>query len=246
MPDEAPRTGKARERAARAAAAVRATNTNPEVIRAVRTARELLPGDERQSAETTANRELTLAAVQVWEALAQRLGRGASAVEATILFTELCDFSTWVLQAGDEKAVELLRSMAALVEPIIAGHRGKLVKRLADGHMAVFTTAAEAVEAALEIQAELAELNVEGYRPQLRIGLHCGTPQQMGGDYLGTDVNIAARISEAARAGEVLVSGEVLATIDEEERARLSAKRRRAFRAKGAPPGLQVFSVTRI
>ncbi len=79
--------------------------------------------------------------------------------------------------------------------------------------------------------------------PQLRAGLHSGNPRRLNGDYLGADVNIAARISEAAKAGEVLASGAVLASIREEERERLEIKRRRAFRAKGAPPGLEAFCV---
>jgi class 3 adenylate cyclase len=65
----------------------------------------------------------------------------------------------------------------------------------------------------------------------------------MDGDYLGADVNIAARITEAAHAGEVLVSGEVLEDIAAAVLKRLEVKRRRAFRARGAPPGLEVFCV---
>jgi class 3 adenylate cyclase len=107
--------------------------------------------------------------------------------------------------------------------------------------MAVVRDATGALGAAIDMRETVDGL--PGAHPQLRAGLHSGRPRRMNGDYLGADVNIAARISEAAKAGEVLAPGAVLASIREEERERLEIKRRRAFRAKGAPPGLEVFCV---
>ena len=254
-------------RAARAARAVRGSNRKPEVVRAMRTARELLPGDQnlgdspstaddrpssliaRYLAEgdagATATREAGLAAVQVWQALSQRVGRGAGTVDATVLFTDLVGFSSWVLGAGDELGLQLLRAVSAVVEPLITSYRGRLVKRLGDGHMAVFGDPLAGVEAALDMHERLTAVSVGGHTPQLRAGLHLGQPRQLGRDYLGTDVNIAARVSQAAGAGEVLVSGAVLEAIGEPERGALRVKRRRGFRAKGTPPGLEVFLVAR-
>jgi adenylate cyclase len=154
-------------------------------------------------------------------------------------------FSSWVLEAGDEAALLLLRAVAGVVEPAIHAGRGRVVKRLGDGHMAVFASPAAGVEAALAMHAGLADIEVAGHRPQLRAGLHRGVPRQLGGDYLGTDVNIAARVSQAAAAGEVLVSSAVVAGIEPSELAGLDFKRRRGFRAKGAPRDLEVFLVRR-
>lgn len=185
--------------------------------------------------------ELASAGRQVWERISDRLGRGESSIEVTVLFTELSGFSSWVLEVGDEQALELLREVAAAVEPCITAHGGQLVKRLGHGHMAVFPEATEALGAAIAMQETVDAL--PGAHPQLQAGLHRGRPQRLGGDYLGADVNIAARISEAAKAGEVLASDVVLASIRADERERLEIKRRRAFRAKGTPPGLEVFCV---
>jgi len=275
LPD--PRPAK---RAARPGEALRRTNTKPGLVRAIRAAREALPGDEnfgdelstagdrpseviarylaeRQAARggvrdadgsragTTASTEAGLAALQVWQALSQRVGRGAGVVEATILFTDLVGFSSWVLEAGDEAALALLRAVAGVVEPAIHASRGRVVKRLGDGHMAVFAHPGPGVEAALAIHEGLADVEVAGHRPRLRAGLHRGVPRRLGGDYLGTDVNIAARVSQAAGAGEVLVSAAVLAGIDPTALAGLDVKRRRGFRAKGAPRDLEVFLVRR-
>jgi adenylate cyclase len=245
--------------------AFRRANRRPGLVRAIRASRELLPGDEnfgdelsiagdrpaeviaRYLAERgepgeTAAREAGLAALQVWQALSQRMGRGAGMVSATILFTDLVGFSSWVLEAGDEAALELLRAVAGVVEPCVSGAGGRVVKRLGDGHMAVFADPRAGIDAALEMQDGLASVEVAGHRPRLRAGLHIGQPRTLAGDFLGTDVNIAARVGEAAGAGEVLVSDAVLAAIDDDG---LSVKRVRGFRAKGVPRELQVFSVRR-
>jgi adenylate cyclase len=262
-------------RAARTAEALRRANHKPGVVRALRTARELLPGDEnlgdqistaddRPSAVIarflaeqrgtgdddhargagSASSEAGLAALQVWQSLSQRVGRGAGVVEATILFTDLVGFSSWVLEVGDELALELLRDVSSVVEPAIGKHRGRLVKRLGDGHMAVFASAQSGVQAALAIQDGLTQVEVAGHRPRLRAGLHRGQPRKLGGDYLGTDVNIAARVGEAAGPEEV-ISDAVLAAISPDGLEGLEVKRRRGFRAKGAPRDLEVFLVRR-
>src|SRR5205814_791053 len=83
-------------------------------------------------------------------------------------------------------------------------------------------------------------LQVAGHRPQLRAGLHFGRPRHLGGDYFGVDVNVAARITDAAGPGEVLVSGALLARLDD---GAVSTHRRRPLRAKGAPAETEVFQV---
>jgi adenylate cyclase len=195
--------------------------------------------------------ELASAGRQVWDAISGWFGRDRDEVQVTLLFTDLCGFSSWVLEAGDQRALELLREVAAVVEPCITANQGKVVKRLGDGHMAAFPDATGAVEAALGMQEALADLDGDEGRtpgpdgePRLRAGLHSGHPRRLDGDYLGADVNIAARITDAARAGEVLVSGEVLEDISAPALERLEVKRRRAFRARGTPPSLEVFCVT--
>ena len=82
-------------------------------------------------------------------------------------------------------------------------------------------------------------LTIDGYRPQLRAGLHTGTPRAVGDDYLGVDVNIAARVAQAAGPGELLVSDATMASADADRYHR----RRRRFKAKGVPMELGVFAV---
>ena len=158
-----------------------------------------------------------------------------------MLFTDLVGFSSWALQAGDELAIELLREVSEAIEPPIVQRRGEVVKRLGDGLMGAFGDAPRAVEAAFEASERAASIEIAGYRPRLRTGVHLGRPRKIGGDYFGVDVNIAARLAEAAEPEEILVSDRTLLALDP---ATISARERR-FSAKGAPEDLCAHAVAR-
>ena len=266
--DESPREnegspddgGRALDRVARGA---RRLDETPIFVRAARRARELLPGDREvgDPLSTAANRpadvlarylsevterpstlrEVGLAALQVYQSVSEAQGRGRGLERCAIVFTDLVEFSAWALEVGDEDAVQLLRDVATAVEPAIQEHGGRVVKRLGDGHMAVFPEAAGAVQSVFDANDRLGDIEVDGYDPAIRAGVHVGRPRCIGGDYLGVDVNIAARLTEAASGGQVLVS---LAAREELGDDGFSFKKQRRFRAKGAPKDLDVFAVT--
>jgi adenylate cyclase len=123
-------------------------------------------------------------------------------------------------------------------------HRGegRIVKRLGDGLMATFLSPEAAVKAALDAQDAIRDIEVEAHKPRMRVGVHWGRPRKLGGDYLGVDVNVAARVAAAARADQVLISDALLGRIDREAVRTGRAKR---LRADGAPSGLRVVRVTR-
>jgi adenylate cyclase len=194
--------------------------------------------------EPRATREVGLTALQLWQATLERTGRGRGDREVTILFTDLVGFSSWALEAGDDDALLLLRKVAGAVEPPLSAHRGKVVKRLGDGLMAVFPRPQNAWDAVCEAQTRLAEIDLGGHRPRLRAGLHTGRPRAIGGDYLGVDVTVAARLVEKASAGEVLVSETTLWGLDREQ---LTTRRKKTFAwrtVKGVPADLGVFAVS--
>ena len=187
--------------------------------------------DERPSAL----RELGMGALQVWQSLSEAQGRGQGDREVAILFTDLVDFSDWVLEHGDERAVELVRAVGQGVEGAVRSHGGRVVKRLGDGVMAVFDDPAAAVQAACEAAFAAGAL----HPPGLRAGVHVGRPRKLGGDYFGVDVNVASRVAAAAGGGEVLVSDTVREKLDPDE---ISTRRRWRFKPKGAPKGLQAYA----
>jgi adenylate cyclase len=182
-------------------------------------------------------------AAQTSAAIAAHPFERADHRQLTILFTDLVDHADWALRAGDTVAVDLLRTVGQTVERPVVRHGGRVVKRLGDGLMAVFADAGAGVDAALEATAAVRDLEIAGYRPTLRAGLHTGRPRSFGDDYLGVDVNIAARVAGAAGPGEVLVSDSVRPHLDADE---LALRTRRRFAARGAPRGLKVHAVRRL
>jgi class 3 adenylate cyclase len=209
------------------------TNRNPGVLAFIRRARRALPGDPdfgdplsaageggpRAAARAAdrllpdrdaASHEVSLAGLQVWQALTERLARRPANAEATIVFTDLVGFSSWSLRAGDDATLKLLRRVAAAIEPPMLDRGGHIVKRMGDGVMAVFHTPEIAITAVLAANDAVKDVEVEGYRPRMRFGIHTGRPQRIGSDWLGVDVNIAARVMERATKGGIMVSGPTL------------------------------------
>ncbi len=181
--------------------------------------------------------------LQLWQSLSERVGRGRGDEELALLFTDLVDFSQWVLAAGDTAAVNVLGAVGDAVDQAILDRGGRIQKRLGDGLLATFVEASDAVAAALAAQSALAELDVDGYRPQMRAGVHWGRPRRLGPDYLGQDVSIAASVVENAPAGQVLVSAPVLAHLDR-QRSRPSIGPLRRLRTSSVPADLEVAVVS--
>jgi adenylate cyclase len=253
------------DRMARLRATAHRIDTSPGLLAAARRFRQRLPGDaqfgdplstagkapvqviargvsalgpERESLA----QELGLAGLQLWQSLSEATGRGRGDVEVALLFTDLVGFSSWALEAGDAATLELLREVGKAVESAVLANNGRIVKRLGDGLMATFLKAQDAVNAALDAQAALQAVDVAGYRPRMRAGVHWGRPRKLGGDYLGIDVNIAARVADAAKAEQVLVSDSVLERIEVDG---LEIGRRKRLRAEGAPRELHTTPISR-
>jgi class 3 adenylate cyclase len=238
---------------------------NPALLAAARRVRQRLPGDERfgdplstaglTPVEMMARgvsalsperdsfvQEVGLAGLQLWQSLSEATGRGRGEEDLAVLFTDLVGFSSWALQAGDAATLELLREVGVRIESAVLEHEGRIVKRLGDGVMATFLDSQQAVQAALDAQAALNEVEVDGYRPKMRAGVHWGRPRKLGGDYLGVDVNIAARVADAAKADQVMVSDAALQRIEVDG---LDVGKRKRLKADGAPRDMHVALITR-
>ena len=252
-------------RLVRLRAAVVRLDSEPALLSAAHNIRRRLPGDEKfgdplstagrapveliargvsglQPGRESVAKEVGLSALQIWQSISEATGRGRGDLEMALLFTDLVGFSSWALQAGDAAVLELLREVGTRVEVVIGQREGRTVKRLGDGLMATFLSAEAAVDAALDAQEAVGVIQVDGYAPRMRAGVHWGRPRKLGGDYLGVDVNVAARVTAAAKAGQVLVSDALLARIDRDD---VQAGRTKRLRADGAPSHLRVAQVSR-
>jgi class 3 adenylate cyclase len=111
-------------------------------------------------------------------------------------------------EAATLAAIRELRR--AVIDPLLAEHRGRLVKLMGDGALVEFSSVVDAVACAVAVQKTLAERQAEvapERRIVFRIGVNLGDVVVEGEDLLGDGVNIAARLEQLYDPGGVLISG---------------------------------------
>jgi TolB-like protein len=114
-------------------------------------------------------------------------------------------------EAGTHAALTARRK--TVLEPLVAKHKGRIVKLMGDGVLAEFASAVNAVQCAAELQQGMTAANAgipEDQRIVLRIGVNLGDVIVEGEDIYGDGVNIAARIEALAEPGAVYVSRVVM------------------------------------
>jgi TolB-like protein/class 3 adenylate cyclase/Tfp pilus assembly protein PilF len=97
-----------------------------------------------------------------------------------------------------------------LIEPLLAEHRGRIVKLMGDGVLCEFGSVVDAVACAVAIQRGMAEREAgtpEDQRIRFRIGINLGDVISEDDDIFGDGVNIAARLEGLAEPGGILISG---------------------------------------
>ena len=249
---------------------LRSTNHSPGVVAFIRRARRLLPGDPefgdplstageggpRAAARAAdrllgdrdaASREVSLGVLQVWQALTEAVSRQPANPEVTLVFTDLVGFSTWSLEAGDDAALIVVATGGAGRRDAAA--RRRRAHRQTDGrrnHGGVPRPDGRRAGRAGRQEA-MRSVEVNGYTPRMRVGIHTGRPQRLAADWLGVDVNIAARVMERATKGGIMVSSPTLDLIPQSELDALGlvAKRARkpvfASKLTGIPPDLAIY-----
>src|SRR5262245_3718168 len=128
---------------------------------------------------------------------------------AAILAADVAGYSR--LMSRDEEGTlrRLNGHLGELVEPHIAAHHGRIVKRTGDGLLVDFASAVEAVRCAIAIQTGMAERNratPDDKRIEFRIGINLGDVILQDDDLYGDGVNIAARLAGLTDPGGILVS----------------------------------------
>ena len=129
---------------------------------------------------------------------------------AVILASDIVGFSRLV-GADEERMLARLRALRSdLLDPTIAVHHGRVVKRTGDGILIEFRSMVDAVRCAIEVQTGMIERNA-GLPPErrieFRIGIHLGdVVEESDGDLMGDGVNIAARLEGIAEPGGICLS----------------------------------------
>jgi adenylate cyclase len=129
---------------------------------------------------------------------------------AAILVADVVGYSR-LAGADEDRILARLRALRSdLVDPTIAVHHGRVVKRTGDGSLTEFRSVVDAVRCAIEVQNGLIERNA-GLPPEkrieFRVGVHLGdVVEEADGDLMGDGVNIAARLESICEPGAICLS----------------------------------------
>jgi adenylate cyclase len=129
---------------------------------------------------------------------------------AAILVADVVGYSR-LAGADEDRTLARLRGLRSdLIDPAIAAHHGRIVKRTGDGSIIEFRSVVDAARCAIEVQNGLIERNAgvpEDRRIEFRVGIHVGdVVEESDGDLMGDGVNIAARLEGVAKPGAICLS----------------------------------------
>src|SRR5471032_1841291 len=129
---------------------------------------------------------------------------------AAILVSDVVGYSR-LAGVDEDRTLSRLRGLRSdLIDPAIAAHHGRIVKRTGDGSLVEFRSVVDAVRCAIEVQNAMVERNAgvsEDRRILFRIGIHLGdVVEESDGDLMGDGVNIAARLEGIAEPGAICLS----------------------------------------
>ena len=129
---------------------------------------------------------------------------------AAILAADVVGYSR-LASEDEERTLARLRALRSdLIDPTIAVHNGRVVKRTGDGALVEFRSVVDAVRCAIEVQNGMVERNAgvpQDRRIEFRIGIHLGdVVEESDGDLMGDGVNIASRLEGVAEPGAICLS----------------------------------------
>ncbi|TIX19837.1 MAG: adenylate/guanylate cyclase domain-containing protein, partial [Mesorhizobium sp.] len=130
---------------------------------------------------------------------------------AAILAADVVGYSR-LASADEDLTLARLRTLRSdLIDPTIAVHNGRVIKRTGDGALVEFRSVVDAVRCAVEVQNGMVERNAgvpQDRRIEFRIGIHLGdVVEESDGDLMGDGVNIAARLQSIAEPNGICLSG---------------------------------------
>ncbi|UCG25385.1 MAG: response regulator [Chloroflexota bacterium] len=128
---------------------------------------------------------------------------------AAVLFTDIVNSTVEQQVLGNRSWVDLIERLNNEMVHLSVAQDGKVVKSTGDGILAVFPTPSGALTAAADMVAAAEALGLG-----LRVGVHAGEILEIEGDYLGTVVTIASRVTDQAGPGEILTTSVVKGLVE--------------------------------
>jgi adenylate cyclase len=149
------------------------------------------------------------------------------AITATFMFADIAGFTALTEAHGDQEAARLVGDFCDAVDAELPAFGGTQVKTIGDALMLHIPDPGKAVLLGLRIAHDV----LQGHgAPAVRVGMHHGPAIERGGDYIGSAVNIAARVSAAATGGEVLLTAQTAAAAPQVEGVLYESRGRQTLR----------------
>jgi adenylate cyclase len=164
---------------------------------------------------------------------------------AAILVADVVGYSR-LTGVDEDRTLARLRALRSdLIDPLIAVHHGRVVKRTGDGALVEFRSVVDAVRCAIEVQNGMVERNA-GLPPErridFRIGIHLGdVVEENDGDLMGDGVNIAARLEGIAKPGAICLSEDAYRQV--KARLSLAVNDLGSTQLKNIPDPIRVYSL---
>jgi adenylate cyclase len=164
---------------------------------------------------------------------------------AAILVADVVGYSRLTGTDEDRTLARLRALRSDLIDPTIAVHHGRVVKRTGDGALVEFRSVVDAVRCALEVQNGMVERNAglpPDRRIDFRIGIHLGdVVEETDGDLMGEGVNIAARLEGVAKPGAICLSEDAYRQV--KTRLGIAVTDLGATQLKNIPDPIRIYSL---
>jgi class 3 adenylate cyclase len=160
------------------------------------------------------------------------------------LFADLRGYTAFLERAGNAAGVALLDDYLAITRAAVAQHHGAEIKTEGDGVYAVFPSASGAILCGLDIVRGAAEASADRPDRPIRVGvgINAGEAEQTADGFVGSAVNLAARVCATASPGEVLVTSTVRGITQASIAVGFASRGRR--RLKGVADPVHLFAVS--
>jgi class 3 adenylate cyclase len=161
----------------------------------------------------------------------------------TFLIADIRGYSRYTEEYGDEAAANLAAEFAELVADGVQAHEGELVELRGDEALAVFSSARQAIRAAVDLQARFGDETGASSEIPLKVGMgiDSGEAVEVGGGFRGASLNVAARLCGRAHGGDVLVSASTVRLAGRLGGLQYSDRGR--VRLKGIPDPVHIYQV---
>jgi adenylate cyclase len=176
-------------------------------------------------------------------------------VERTVLFADLRGSTSMYETLGNTDATTVVTQSVSLLGRVVGVQRGRVVKTLGDGLMALFETPDAAVAAADDMHESLERIGAPGDGAlamrarlvplKLQVGVASGEVVEMSGDVFGDAVNVAARLIDHAGDNETLVTANVFDSLNAIERSRFRSLEKMQLRGRVEPVHVYLLEAVR-